>query len=54
VVADPEEPPLPFADDAFDLVISRHPATVCWSKIARVVAPGGAYFARHVGSGTNV
>ena len=28
VVADPDEPPLPFADDSFDLVTSRHPATV--------------------------
>ena len=28
VVADAEEPPLPFADGAFDLVISRHPVTV--------------------------
>jgi hypothetical protein len=28
IVADPDEPPLPFADDAFDLVTSRHPATV--------------------------
>jgi SAM-dependent methyltransferase len=54
VVADPEEPPLPFADDAFDLVTSRHPATVHWSEIARVLAPGGAYFAQHVGGGTNV
>jgi SAM-dependent methyltransferase len=54
VVADPEEPPLPFADDAFDLVTSRHPARVCWSEIARVLGPGGAYFAQHVGSGTNV
>ncbi len=42
VVADPEEPPLPFADDAFDVVTSRHPATVCWPEIARVLAPGGA------------
>jgi SAM-dependent methyltransferase len=54
VVADPEEPPLPFADGAFDLVSSRHPATVHWSEIARVLAPGGAYFAQHVGGGTNV
>jgi SAM-dependent methyltransferase len=54
VVADPEEPPLPFADDAFDLVTSRHPATVHWSEIARVLVPGGTYFAQHVGSGTNV
>jgi SAM-dependent methyltransferase len=54
VVADDEEPPLPFADGAFDLVTSRHPATVHWSEIARVLAPGGTYFAQHVGSGTNV
>lgn len=54
VVADREEPPLPFADDAFDLVISRHPATVHWSEIARVLAPGGTYFAQHVGGGANV
>ncbi|WP_405497445.1 class I SAM-dependent methyltransferase [Nocardia sp. NBC_00511] len=49
VVADPDEPPLPFADNAFDLVTSRHPATVWWSEIARVLAPGGTYFAQHVG-----
>jgi SAM-dependent methyltransferase len=54
VVADPEEPPLPFAAGAFDLVTSRHPATVHWSEITRVLAPGGTYFAQHVGSGTNV
>ncbi len=54
VVADSEEPPLPFADGAFDLVTSRHPATVCWPEIARVLAPGGTYFAQHVGGGTNV
>lgn len=54
VVADADEPPLPFADDAFDLVTSRHPATVCWSEIGRVLAPGGVYFAQHVGGGTNV
>ena len=45
---------MPFADNAFDLVTSRHPATVCWSEIARVLLPGGAYFAQHVGGGTNV
>jgi SAM-dependent methyltransferase len=54
VVADPEEPPLPFGDGAFDLVTSRHPATVHWGEIARVLAPGGTYFAQHVGSGANV
>ena len=54
VVADQEEPPLPFADGAFDLVTSRHPATVHWSEIARVLAPRGTYFAQHVGGGANV
>jgi SAM-dependent methyltransferase len=49
VVADTDEPPLPFGDAAFELVVSRHPATVWWSEIARVLAPGGAYFAQHVG-----
>ncbi|MEU5429624.1 class I SAM-dependent methyltransferase [Streptomyces olivoreticuli] len=49
VVADPDEPPLPFADGAFDLVTSRHPATVWWEEIARVLRPGGTYFAQHVG-----
>lgn len=54
VVADPEEPPLPFANGAFDLVTSRHPATVHWAEIARVLAPGGTYLAQHVGPRTNV
>ncbi|TDC84739.1 class I SAM-dependent methyltransferase [Actinomadura sp. 7K507] len=49
VVADPDEPPLPFADEAFDLVVSRHPATVWWTEIARVLTPGGTYLAQHVG-----
>ena len=49
VVADPDEPPLPFADGAFDLVTCRHPATVWWEEIARVLAPGGTYFAQHGG-----
>jgi SAM-dependent methyltransferase len=52
VVADPDEPPLPFADEAFDLVTSRHPATVWWTEIARVLMPGGTYFAQHVGPET--
>lgn len=49
VVADADEPPLPFADEAFDLVVSRHPVKPWWSEIARVLAPGGTYFAQHVG-----
>lgn len=49
VVADPDEPPLPFADEGFDLVTSRHPASIWWDEIARVLRPGGTYFAQHVG-----
>ncbi|WP_327593670.1 methyltransferase domain-containing protein [Streptomyces chartreusis] len=49
VVAAPEEAPLPFADAAFDLVTSRHPVRAHWPEIARVLRPGGTYFAQHVG-----
>ena len=49
VVAAPEDAPLPFADGAFDLVASRHPVTPHWAEIARVLRPGGTYFAQHVG-----
>lgn len=41
--------PLPFADDAFDLVTSRHPVAPNWAEIARVLRDGGTYFAQHVG-----
>ncbi len=49
VVADEDEPPLPFADEAFDLVTSRHPVTVWWQEIARVLRPGGTYLSQQVG-----
>ncbi|MFE9649880.1 class I SAM-dependent methyltransferase [Streptomyces sp. NPDC006365] len=49
VVASPEDAPLPFADEAFDLVVSRHPVQAHWTEIARVLKPGGTYFAQHVG-----
>ncbi|WP_326610577.1 class I SAM-dependent methyltransferase [Streptomyces scopuliridis] len=49
VVADADEPPLPFADDAFDLVVSRHPVHAWWEEIARVLRPGGRYFSQEVG-----
>jgi SAM-dependent methyltransferase len=49
VVAAPEDAPLPFADGAFDLVVSRHPVRPHWDEIARVLEPGGTYFAQHVG-----
>jgi hypothetical protein len=40
----------PFADGTFELVISRHPVEVWWHEIARVLQPGGTYFAQHVGA----
>ncbi|MEU8533870.1 class I SAM-dependent methyltransferase [Streptomyces parvulus] len=49
VVAALDDAPLPFADGAFDLVVSRHPVQPHWDEIARVLAPGGTYFAQHVG-----
>ncbi|MET9696339.1 class I SAM-dependent methyltransferase [Streptomyces sp. NPDC006529] len=49
VVADADEPPLPFGDEAFDLVSSRHPVTVWWEEIARVLRPGGSYLSQQVG-----
>ncbi|MYS18024.1 methyltransferase domain-containing protein [Streptomyces sp. SID4982] len=49
VVAAPDDAPLPFADGAFDLVLSRHPVTPHWPELARVLRPGGTYFAQHVG-----
>ncbi|MFV8189426.1 MULTISPECIES: methyltransferase domain-containing protein [unclassified Streptomyces] len=49
VVAAAEDAALPFADAQFDLVSSRHPVTPNWPEIARVLEPGGTYFAQHVG-----
>lgn len=49
VVADDEEPRLPFRTDAFDLVTSRHPVETWWTEIARVLRPGGVYFSQQVG-----
>ncbi len=52
VVATPDESKLPFADEAFDLVTSRHPNSIQWPEIARVLRPGGTYFAQHIGPAT--
>jgi SAM-dependent methyltransferase len=53
VVGAADDADLPFADASFDLVSSRHPAVDVWPEIARVLAPGGSYFAQHVGAGSN-
>lgn len=50
MVATDGKPPLPFADSAFDLVCSRHPGALWWDQFARVLKPGGSYFAQHVGA----
>lgn len=44
---------LPFPDESFDLVVSRHPTVVLWAEIARVLRPGGTYLSQQVGAGTN-
>lgn len=44
--------PLPFPDDSFALVTSRHPVRPDWTQIHRVLEPGGRYLAQHVGPGS--
>lgn len=53
VVAVADTSSLPFPDDHFDLVVSRHPTVTIWSDIARVLRPGGTYFSQQVGPGSN-
>ncbi len=52
VVVTRDEAQLPFADEAFDLVTSRHPISVRWSEITRVLRPGGTYLAQQIGPAT--
>ena len=40
---------LPFNDQSFELVTSRHPVAPDWPEIYRVLKPGGSYLAQHVG-----
>ena len=49
VVANADRPPFPLRDNAFDLVVSRHPVRAWWEEIARVLAPGGTYLSQEVG-----
>ena len=53
VVQAPDSGPLPFRDEPFDLVISRHPVVTPWREVARVLKPGGTYFSQQIGAGTN-
>ncbi|MEU4243023.1 class I SAM-dependent methyltransferase [Actinoplanes sp. NPDC026619] len=52
VVEAGENDDLPFDDGTFDLVVSRHPVTIRWAEVARVLAPGGTYFSQQVGAGS--
>lgn len=54
VVEVPQGDPLPFPDASFDLVTSRHPVRPDWPETARVLKPGGTYFAQHVGPASAV
>ncbi|HEX4821060.1 MAG TPA: methyltransferase domain-containing protein [Acidimicrobiales bacterium] len=49
VVTSQTQQALPLKSDTFELAISRHPVEVWWREIARVLRPGGRYFAQHVG-----
>ncbi|RAS71265.1 methyltransferase family protein [Lentzea atacamensis] len=53
VVQAADEGPLPFHDEMFELVISRHPVVTPWAEIARVLKPGGTCFSQQIGEGTN-
>ncbi len=44
---------LPFDDESFDLVVSRHPVLTVWPEVARVLRPGGSYLSQQIGAGTN-
>jgi SAM-dependent methyltransferase len=43
---------LPFPNEAFDLVASRHPIDVRWDEMARVLTSGGTYVSQEVGPGS--
>lgn len=48
-VVTPDDGALPVDDASFSLVTARHPVAPAWSEIHRVLRPGGAYLAQHVG-----
>ncbi|WP_454042280.1 class I SAM-dependent methyltransferase [Cellulosimicrobium sp. Marseille-Q8652] len=48
-VLTPVDDTLPVPDATFSLVTARHPVAPPWPEIHRVLRPGGAYLAQHVG-----
>jgi SAM-dependent methyltransferase len=53
VVAAGDAGPLPFRDNSFPLVVSRHPVVTPWGDVARVLAPSGTFLSQQVGAGSN-
>jgi SAM-dependent methyltransferase len=53
IVEIPDDADLPFPDNTFNLICSRHPTITLWKQIARVLQPEGTYFSQQVGVGTN-
>jgi SAM-dependent methyltransferase len=53
VIGAADKADLPFGDASFDLVASRHPVTIVWPEVARVLAPGGTYVSQEIGPGSN-
>jgi SAM-dependent methyltransferase len=49
VVQAEDDAALPFRPTTFDLISSRHPTTLDWSEIARVLTPGGTMLCQHIG-----
>jgi SAM-dependent methyltransferase len=49
VRTDHARPALPFRDQSFQLVTSRHPVETWWDEIARVLRRGGSYLSQQVG-----
>jgi SAM-dependent methyltransferase len=49
VAAHDDRPALPFGDETFNLVTSRHPIDTWWEEIARVLRPGGTFLSQQVG-----
>jgi hypothetical protein len=48
-----DEERIPSPSGSFDFIASRHPTTINWLEIARLLAPGATYLSQQVGSGTN-
>jgi len=51
VVAADDDFNVPFRDETFDLVISRHPRVTPWPAIARVLRRGGTFLSQQIGAG---